>query len=95
MILAHQVWAVWFIMRSWVWDADIPGTLVVADEMGLGKTFTSVAAAMLCKLATEKVVMGLPMSILWGNILEQRVDLAQNYFPGIIGDKREWYPLRG
>jgi len=45
---AHQVWAIWFIMRRWVWDADMPGALL-ADEMGLGKTFTSVAAAMLCK----------------------------------------------
>jgi len=68
--LAHQVWAIWFIVRRWVWEADMPGALV-ADEMGLGKTFTSVAAAMLCKLVTEKVVMGLPLSILWGNTLEE------------------------
>jgi len=60
--LAHQVWAIWFMVRRWVWDADMPGALV-ADEMGLGKTFTSVAAAMLCKLVTEKVVRGLPLSI--------------------------------
>jgi len=33
--LAHQVWAIWFIVRRWVWDADMPGALV-ADEMGLG-----------------------------------------------------------
>ena len=46
--LAHQVRAIWFIMRRFVWDADQPGALV-ADEMGLGKTFTSVAAAMICK----------------------------------------------
>jgi hypothetical protein len=56
--LAHQVWAIWFIVRRWVWDADMPGALV-ADEMGLGKTLTWVAAAMLCILVTEKVVMGL------------------------------------
>jgi len=68
--LAHQVWAIWLIVRRWVWDADMPGALV-ADEMGLGKTFTSVAEAMLCKLVTEKVVMGLPLSILWGNTLEE------------------------
>jgi len=60
---AHQLWAIWFSVRRWVWDADMPGALV-ADEMGLGKTFTLVAAAMLCKLVTEKVVMGLPLSIL-------------------------------
>ena len=64
--LAYQVWAIWCIVRRWVWDADTPGALV-ADEMGLGKTFTSDAVAMLCKLVTEKVVMGLPPSILWGN----------------------------
>jgi hypothetical protein len=93
MFLAHQVWAIWFIVRRWVWEADMPGVLV-ADEMGLGKTFTSVAAAMLCKLVTEKVVMGLPLSILWGNTLEEWVILAHNDFPGIVGEEREWYPLQ-
>jgi len=91
--LAHQVWAIWFIVRRWVWDADMPGALV-ADEMGLGKTFTSVAAAMLCKLVTEKVVMGLPLSILWGNTLEEWVILAHNNYPGSVGEEREWYPLQ-
>jgi SNF2 family DNA or RNA helicase len=62
----------------------------VADEMGLGKTFTSVAAAMLCKLLTEKVVMELPPSILWGNTLDEWVILADNNFPGIVGEEREW-----
>ena len=70
--LAHQVWAIWFVLSTWVWEADMPGALV-ADEMGLGKTFSSVAAAMLCKLVTEIVVMGLPLSILWGNTLEEWV----------------------
>jgi len=23
--LAHQVWAIWFIVRRLVWDADMPG----------------------------------------------------------------------
>jgi hypothetical protein len=91
--VAHQVWAIWFIVRRWVWDADMPGALV-ADEMGLGKTFTSVAAAMICKLLTEKVVMGLPMSILWGNTLEEWVILADSDFSGIVGEAREWYPLQ-
>jgi len=91
--LVHHVWAICFIVRRWVWDADFPGALVV-DEMGLGKTFTSVAAAMLCKLVTEKVVMGLPLSILWGNSLEEWVILAHTGFPGIVGEMREWYPLQ-
>jgi hypothetical protein len=48
----HQVWAIWFIMIRWVWDADMAGALA-ADEMGLGKTFTSVAAAVMCKQLRE------------------------------------------
>jgi len=91
--LVHQVSAIWFIVRSWVWDAHMPGALV-ADEMGLGKTFTLVVAAMLCNLVTEKVVMVLPLSILWGNTLEEWVILAHNNFPGIVGEEREWYPLQ-
>ena len=93
-VLAHQVWGLWFILRRRVLDADKPGVLV-ADEMGLGNTFTSAAAAMLCKLVTEKVVMGLPLSILWGNTLEEWMILAQNDFPGIVGKEWEWYPLLG
>jgi len=89
--LAHQVWAIWFIVRRWVWDPDIPGALVT-DDMRLGKTFTLVAAAMLCKLVTEKVVMGLPLSILWGNTLEVWVILVDNDIPGIVGKEMEWYP---
>ena len=91
--LAHQVWAIWYIVRKWVWDADMPGALV-AEKIGLGKTFTSVAAAMICKLVTEKVVMGLPLSILWGNTMEEWVILAHNDFPGIVGEEREWYLLQ-
>jgi len=49
---------------------------------------------MLFKLVTEKVVMGLPLSILWGNTLEEWVILAHNDFPSIGGEEREWYPLQ-
>ena len=73
--LAHQLCAIWFIVRNWVWDAAMPGTLV-ADGKGLGKTFTSVVATMICKLLTEKVVMGLPLSILWGNTLAGWVNMV-------------------
>jgi hypothetical protein len=50
---------------------------------------------MLCILLTENVVMGWPLSILWGNTLEEWVILADNNFPGIIGEEQEWYPLQG
>jgi len=64
---------------------------LVADEMGLGKTFTSVAAAMICKLLTEKVVMGLLLSFVWGNTVEECVNMAHNDYPGLIGEEQEWY----
>jgi len=38
-LLAHQVQAILFIVKRWVWDVDMPGALV-SDEMDLGKTFT-------------------------------------------------------
>ena len=71
----------------------MPGALLV-DEMGPEKTFTSVAAAMICKLVPEKVVMGLPLPIIWANTLEKWVILAHNDFPGIAGEEREWDPLQ-
>jgi SNF2 family DNA or RNA helicase len=71
----------------------MPGALV-ADEMGLGMTFTAFAAAMLYQLLTEKVVMGLPLSILWGNTLGEWVILADNDFPCIVCEVRKWYPLQ-
>jgi len=91
--LTHQVWAIRFMVRRWVSDANMPEALVV-DEMGLGQTFTLVAVAILCKLVTEKVVTGLPLSIWWGDTLEEWVILAHNNFPGIVGEGREWYLLQ-
>jgi hypothetical protein len=87
--LPHQVQAVWFIVRRWVWDADMPGALV-ADEMGLEKTFTLVAVAMLWKLVTENVAMGLPLSIVWGNTHKEWVILVRNDCPRMVGEAREW-----
>jgi hypothetical protein len=77
----------------WVWDSAMPGALVV-DEMGLVKTFPSVTAVMICILLTYKVVMGLQLSTLWENTVEVWVYLAKKNFPGIKGDKQEWYLLR-
>jgi hypothetical protein len=54
--LVHQVLAIWYILRNWVWDSDMPGVLL-AHTISLGKTFTSVAVAMICKLHTEKFAM--------------------------------------
>jgi len=38
--------------------------------------------------------MGLPLSISWGNTLEEWAILVHNDFPGIVGEEREWYPLQ-
>jgi hypothetical protein len=57
-------------------------------------TLTSVAAAMLCKLVTEKVVIWLPQSILWGNTLQEWVILTFNDFPGIDRDEQKSYLLQ-
>jgi hypothetical protein len=69
-------------MWRWVWDADMPGALV-ADKMGLGETFTLVAAAMLCNLVTENIVMRLPLSSLWVNTLEEWVICRTITFPAL------------
>jgi len=29
----------------------------------------------------------------WGNTLQEWVNMVQNDFPGIIGEEQEWYPL--
>jgi len=83
-ILVQLMWATCFIVRRWVLDADMQRKLV-EDEMGLGKTFTSVTATMNCKLVTEKVVMGLPLSMSWGNNLEEWEILPNNEFSGVTG----------
>jgi hypothetical protein len=49
---------------------------------------------MLCKLVTEKVVMGLQLCILGGKTPEEWVILTDNNFPGNVGEVREWYPLQ-
>ena len=71
----------------------MPGALV-ADEIGLGKTLTSVAAAMICKLLSENVIIMLLLSIMWGNTLDEWEIIAQNHIPRSISDEREWYLLR-
>jgi len=86
--LVHQVWAIWFNVRTWFGDCNMPGVLV-ADEMGIGITFTSVATAMICKLPTEKLVNGLPLSMLWGNTMEVWMNMAKNKLSRIICEAQE------
>jgi hypothetical protein len=85
--LVHYIWAIWYILRRWVLDADVPGVLV-ADQMGLGNTVTLAAAAITCSIVTEKVGMGLPLSTLCGNTHTEWVNMVQNDCAGIIS--KEW-----
>ena len=61
----------------------------MADVMGHRKTFTLVAAAMIWKRLTEKVVMGLLLSIVWGNTLDHWVIIAPNDVPEIISHEQK------
>jgi len=91
--LVHQVWAIWFIVRRWVGDLDIPGVLV-ADEMGLAKTFTMLAVPMIFKLLTETVVMGLLLSIVCRNTRQVLVNMAHSDNVWRIGEQRDRDPLQ-
>lgn len=66
----------------------------MADEMGLGKTFSSVSVAMICKLITEKDVMGLALPIWWGNDLAAWVNMAQDDYSRSISEAQECYLLQ-
>jgi len=93
----QTVWHHRFGSSGLLWEGGFGAIMrgaPVADEMGIGKTFTSVAVAMLCKFVTEKVVIGLPLSIVWGNTLEEWVILLLNDCPGIVGQEQEWYLLQ-
>jgi len=68
--LVHKSWAIYFILRRWISNGEMPGILVT-DIMGLRTAFTLVAVAHLWKIVTDKVVMGSAMSILWQNTLEE------------------------
>jgi hypothetical protein len=49
---------------------------------------------MLCKLVTEKGVMGLPLFNFRGNTLQEWVTFAHTDLPGIVSEKPDWYLLR-
>jgi len=91
--LVHLISVRLVIVTRLVWHSDLPGVLV-ADEMGLGKTFTSVAASIICKLLTEKVALGLLLTMLWGNTLDEWLNMVQHDYPRIVGIEWEWYSMQ-
>lgn len=67
---------------------------LVNYDWDLGKTVTSEAAAMICTMLAEKHDVGLLLSILCGNTLDKWVNMAQNNYPTIKGDREKWNPFR-
>ena len=66
----------------------------MADEMGIGKMLTLVAVAIICQLLTEEGVVELRLSIMYGNTLDEWLNMAQDKCLGSIGEAREWYPVQ-
>jgi hypothetical protein len=95
--LAHQIWGIWFILRRWIFDVDLPGVLL-ADEMGLGKTFTVLATALYAKnmviglLGAIRNEEQLRLSVLFGFSVEQWAAQAASGFPDLSEAQRAWYP---
>jgi hypothetical protein len=63
-------------------------SVLFANEMGLGKTHKSLASAMFCKLQTEIVVFGQPLSILGGQTLDEGINQTQIDYPAIPPEER-------
>ncbi len=93
--LAHQIWAIWFIVRRWVFDVDLPG-VILADEMGLGKTFTVMAAALYAKMLTHDLLSdpSRQLPVLFNQSLQQWQHEVSQGFPSLTDAQKQWYPCR-
>ena len=91
--LAHQIWGIWFLVRRWLFDVDLPGVLL-ADEMGLGKTYTVLAAALFAKTIAHSLMtrQDCPLLVFFGRTLRQWQDEVEQGFPGLSEAQRGWYP---
>ncbi|KAF8523045.1 SNF2 family N-terminal domain-containing protein [Trichophaea hybrida] len=94
--MMHQVWAVWFVIKRWLWESSLPGVLI-ADEMGLGKTWTAIGAAMTSKIIYEQAMRGdIPMAIFNGLTYKEQLVQAtldiDNTDSRWIKDPRCTYP---
>ena len=91
--LAHQIWAIWFLVRRWLFDVDLPGVLL-ADEMGLGKTFTVLAAALFAKTIAHSFMSNkeYPLSFFFGRTFRQWQNEVEQEFAGLSEVQRGWYP---
>jgi len=58
------------MVRCWVSDCHIQEALVV-DAISLANIFNTLAAAIICNLLIDQVVMALPQSLLQGKNFEK------------------------
>ena len=91
--LVHQIWTIWFIVRRWVFDVDLPGVLL-ADEMGLGKTFTVIVAAHYAKIVSNELMSNkeYKLPFFFGRTLHLWREEVEQGFPGLSLVHRVWYP---
>ena len=91
--LTHQIWVIWFIVRRWVFDVDLPRVLLV-DEMGLSMTFSVLAAALYAKIVYNELVSNkeYKLPFLFGRTLHLWWEEVEKGFPGLSLVHRRWYP---
>jgi len=66
----------------------------VVNHNVLSTMFTSVAAAIICKLLTKLVVVGQPLAIMWGNTVQEWGNLTQVHNPLTISTELDWYSFQ-
>jgi len=96
--------SIWNGIRSLVWSTTVSGRLVnafltdlhfstiVADEVYLDMGFSSVAAATICQLLIQMVVVGLVVSCVWECTNDEWVKIVQNNDPGCIVEAQRCHP---
>lgn len=87
--LTLQIPVIGMIVGRWVWDSDMVRAHV-ADEIALRVTTSLVTTAMRCIFLTGKIVVWLLLLIIWGNTVEDWVNMAQNDCLWLIGREQEW-----
>jgi len=59
---------------------------LVANKLGLRKILTSVGESIICIIQKATIVIGLPLSMMRGNTIDELLNVAHNANPEIIGD---------
>jgi len=88
--LTYMIWSILISDRKLVWDFHMPGVLVA---VGIQFTTTCIlfAGALIRNLPNDKILVGLPMSMIWGNTHVKWGNITQSDNLRITSDKQEWY----